>query len=307
MLITVAICTRDRAASLARTLASLAAMAAPGCDWEVLAIDNASRDATPGVLAEFAGRLPLRRVAEPRPGISHARNRAVAAARGGWIAWTDDDVVVERGWLAAYARAIERWPDAALFGGRVTPVLLPPVTGWMRDNQALLAHPLGLRAFGPAPLPLSAAAGRLPFGANFAVRLAEQRRFPYDPALGVGPVPRLAEETAVFEAMLAAGCTGWWVPESAVSHMIPPERQTLAYLRRWYAAAGATDAHRHGTAGPRLLGVPRWLWRRAAEARLRYHLARLTAPPAAWLPHLAALAQAEGAIRYWRGIRRGRS
>jgi Glycosyl transferase family 2 len=304
VLVTVAVCTRNRACSLAHTLGSLAAMAPPGAPWDVLVIDNASTDGTRGVVEGFAGRLPLRLEAEPLPGLSHARNRAVAGARGRYIAWTDDDVVVGRDWLAGYARAFARWPQAALFGGPVTPVLLPPVTAWVQDNMALLAHPLGARAFGPVPLPLSSAADRLPFGANFAVRTADQRRFPYDPALGAGPLRRLAEETAVFEAMLAAGGTGWWVPDSAVAHMIPPERQTVAALRRYYAAAGATDAHRHGAAGPRLFGVPRWLWRRAAAAGLRYRLARLAAPPAVWLPHLIVLAQAEGAIRYWRGARR---
>jgi glycosyltransferase involved in cell wall biosynthesis len=298
--LTVAVCTRNRAASLARVLASLAAMAPPGMPFEVLVIDNASTDATPRVLADFAARLPLRSAAEPRPGLSHARNRAVALAGGAWIAWTDDDVVVGRGWLAAYARAAACRPGAALFGGPVAPVLLPPVAPWLRDNLGQLAHPFGLRAFGPAELPLSAAEGRLPFGANFAIRAEVQRRFAYDPGLGAGPLERLAEETAVFEAMFAAGGSGWWVPEAAVEHMIAPERQTIAYIRRYFAAAGATAAYREGDAGPRLFGVPRWLWRRAAGAALRYRLARCAAPPSIWLRHLIVLAQAEGAIRYWR-------
>jgi hypothetical protein len=299
MLVTVAVCTRNRARSLARMLASLAAMPPPDCAWEVLVVDNASSDDTGDVLAEFAGRLPLRREREPRPGISYARNRAIATAHGTYITWTDDDVVVDRDWLAAYLRAFARWPEAALFGGRIVPVLLPPQVAWVRDNGALLAHPLGVREFGPVALPLSLAEDRLPFGGNCAVRMAEQRRFLYDPALGAGPLRRLGEETAVFEAMLAAGCTGWWVPDSRVEHMIGPERQTVAHVRGWFAAAAATDAYRHGSTSRRLFGVPRWLWRRAAGARLDYHVGRLTAPPAIWLPRLIALAQAEGAIRYW--------
>jgi Glycosyl transferase family 2 len=299
MLITVAVCTRNRARSLARTLAALAAMAPPGCAWEMLVIDNASTDDTRAVVAGFSGRLPsLRCEGEPRPGISHARNRAVAAARGGHIAWTDDDVVVDRGWLASYARAFARWPEAALFGGRITPVLLPPAAAWMRDNLALLGHLLAARDFGPAPLPLTM--DRLPYGANCAVRTEAQRRFAYDPTLGPAPGQRRGhDETAAFEAMLAAGCTGWWVPDSRVEHMIGPERQTPHYVRRYFAAAGETEAHRHGTAGVRLLGVPRWLWRRVLGGRLCYRLARLTAPPEVWLPHLIALAHAEGTLRYW--------
>jgi len=299
MLVTVAICTRDRAASLARTLAALAAMAPPGCAWEMLVVDNASTDGTREVVAGFADRLPsLRCEREPRPGVSHARNRAVAAARGDYIAGIDDDVVVDRDWLAAYARAFARWPEAALFGGRVVPVLLPPAPAWMRDNLGLLGHLLAARDFGPAPLPLTT--DRLPYGANCAMRADTLRRFAYDPALGVAPGQRRGhEETAVFEAILAAGGTGWWVPESRVEHMIGPERQTQNYVRHYFAAAGETAAYRYGTAGVRLLGVPRWLWRRVLDGRVRYRLARLTAPPAVWLPRLIALAEAEGALRYW--------
>jgi hypothetical protein len=299
ILVTVAICTRNRAASLARALGSLVAMAPPGVPWEVLVIDNGCSDDTQAVAASFVGRLPIRCDSEARPGISFARNRAVAAARGSYIAWIDDDVVVGRDWLCAYVRAFARWPEAALFGGRITPVLLPPQVPWVRDNLALLRHPLGVREFGPAPLPLSSAEDRLPFGANFAVSLAVQRCFPYDPMLGNGTIRRLAEETAVFEAMLGAGATGWWVPDSFVNHMIPPERQSAAHIRRYFAAAGATDAFRNGTPGRRLFGVPRWLWRRMLTSRLLYCLSRLTAPPETWLMHLIRTAQAEGAVRYW--------
>ena len=300
MLITVAICTRDRAASLARTLDSLAAMAPPGGPFEVLVIDNASTDDTPAVAARFAARLPLRLEREARPGLSHARNRAVAAARGAYIAWTDDDVAVDADWLAAYARAFAHWPEASVFGGPIVPVLLPPVTPWVRDNIALLASALAVRDLGAAPGALAADA--LPYGANYAVRAAEQRRCPYDPALGVAPGrSRLGEETAAMEAMLAAGGLGRWVPDCRVSHLIAPERQTVAYIRRYFAAAGETEAYRRGGAGaPRLFGVPRWLWRRWLSGQARHALARLGAPPRVWLPALIVLAQTEGEMRYWR-------
>ncbi len=300
MLITVAICTRDRAASLARTLDSLAAMAPPGGPFEVLVIDNASTDDTQAVAARFAARLPLRLEHAAQPGLSHARNHAVAAARGAYIAWTDDDVVVDADWLAAYARAFARWPDASVFGGPIVPVLLPPVTPWVRDNLALLAPALAARDLGAAPGALAAAA--LPYGANYAVRAAEQRRCPYDPALGAAPGRgRLGEETAAMAAMLAAGGIGRWVPDCRVSHLIAPERQTAASIRRYFAAAGETEAHRRGDAGaPRVFGVPRWLWRRWLAGHASYALARLVAPPPVWLPALIVLAQAQGEVRYWR-------
>jgi glucosyl-dolichyl phosphate glucuronosyltransferase len=61
------------------------------------------------------------------PPFSRARNRAVYAARGDYLVWTDDDVVVDPNWLAAYVAAFRRRPEAAVFGGPVFPRYEPPV------------------------------------------------------------------------------------------------------------------------------------------------------------------------------------
>lgn len=107
MLITVAICTLNRAELLRRTLDLLAAMRLPDhLDWEVLVVDNGCADHTDAVIEAFAGRLPIRREFEPRRGHTPARNHAVDAAKGEYIVWTDDDVVVDPGWLAALCRGV---------------------------------------------------------------------------------------------------------------------------------------------------------------------------------------------------------
>jgi glycosyltransferase involved in cell wall biosynthesis len=124
MMITVAIPTLNRAESLKRTLESLAAMRIPmDLAWEVLVVNNGGTDHTDQVIDSFVGRLPIRRVVEPKRGVSNARNRAVDEAKGDYILWTDDDVVVDPGWLAAYADAFKRWPDVAVFGGKIVPRL----------------------------------------------------------------------------------------------------------------------------------------------------------------------------------------
>src|ERR1700687_4230171 len=86
MLITVAICTLDRAESLRRTLDSLAAMGVPkDLDWEVVVVNNNCADHTDAVIEAFTDRLPLRREFEAQRGLSRARNHAVEAAGGGDI------------------------------------------------------------------------------------------------------------------------------------------------------------------------------------------------------------------------------
>ena len=116
------------------------------------------------VIKAFADRLPIRREFEPERGLSHARNRAVDAAKGDYIVWTDDDVVVAPGWLAAYIEAFRRWPEAAVFGGPIIPRYAPPVPKWLIGGEVLLHEVLSFRDFGDADLPLSIPDKRLPFG-----------------------------------------------------------------------------------------------------------------------------------------------
>lgn len=305
MLITVAICSLNRAESLRRTLRSLAAIQVPnGLDWEIVVVNNNCTDHTDAVIQAFADRLPVRREFEPRRGHSVARNHAVDAGNGDYFVWTDDDVVVDPGWLAAYVEAFRRWPEAAVFGGRIIPRYEMPAVNWMVENEALIFGALALRDFGDEFLPLSIAEGRVPFGANFALRAAEQRVFRYNPELGLGPERRrLDDETEVIERIMQSGAAGYWVPTARVDHCIGHDRQTAGYLARYYAGYGETVAFRSAdtTVATRLwLGAPRWLWRRLAGEWLRYQFHRLISPAPVWMSHLQAYALAWGTIRYWR-------
>ncbi|MGZ3272282.1 MAG: glycosyltransferase [Caulobacteraceae bacterium] len=243
-LITVVICTRNRAAQLRNVLESVPRLRVPpGLSWELLIVDNGSSDNTAEVVQSFASRLPVRLAREDTPGLSNARNRGVAEARGRYICWTDDDVVIDEGWLAAYAEAFQAHPDAVVFGGRVIPVLEPPTPAWFANlvRYQPLASLVAMRDFGDSPVPLDVARGLIPWGANYAVRTAEQRQALYDPGLGVSPLQkRLSEETDSMDRMLKEGAEGWWVPDAQVRHIYPPHRQTLSYVFSYFTALGET-------------------------------------------------------------------
>ena len=305
MLITVAICTLNRAESLHRAFDSLAAMHLPvDLDWELVVVNNDCTDHTDDIIKAFTERLPLRRKFEPQRGLSYARNSAIDVAKGDYIIWTDDDVVVAPGWLAAYADAFRRWSEAAVFGGPIRPKYETPVIKWIAECEALLVGPYAIRDFGDEVLPLSVAEGRLPFGANYALRGAEQRVFRYNPDLGLGPIHRrLGEESNVIGRILQSGSIGYWVPQARVDHYIGHERQTVRYIARHFEAQGETAAFLD-TPTSRTdfwFGAPRWCWRKLIQGWLCYQFHRLTSPAPIWMRDLRDYHSACGAIRYWRG------
>jgi glycosyltransferase involved in cell wall biosynthesis len=294
---TVAMCTWNRAALLFRALEQLTRVQQPRGGWEVVVVNNNSTDETERVLDAFVGELPLRRVFEDAPGLSHARNAAIRHATGDYIVWTDDDVLVDKDWLCAYERAVDRWPEATVFGGPVRPRFegTPPrwlSAAWQDVGSAFATRELGVEAFELA------SGGKVPYGPNFIVRMLEQRQFLYDPTLGRKQADgTLGEETAVIRAILASGRTGWWVPDAVVEHWIPKERQTTRYLRSYYALVGKTLYRRNPHGAPMLSGGPRWLWRKTLQAQMAYAFARLSGNPHRWLKSLAEASILWGAIK----------
>lgn len=252
---TVVICTRNRAASLRRTLCHLAAQT--GADqgqWDVLVVNNGSVDTTSQVVEEFAGRLPIREVCEPTAGVSVARNTGVREATGLYVIWADDDVIPSEQWVATYLRAFTSHPDCALFGGKIDAAFdgEEVVPRWLRRNANALHLMLTVRDPGRVPMPIPNARKLLPFCANCAVERAVLLRFPFDPEVGYAPGRRRGgEEMDVFERMIGAGHHGLWLPDASVIHVMESHRQTFSHLRSFYRAVGETVYFRKS---PKMVG-----------------------------------------------------
>lgn len=276
---TVCLCTWNRANSLDRTLRSVGRLRIPsGLHWETLVVDNGSNDETATILSHHAGRLPLRVVEEPRPGVGNARARGLAEARGRLIAWTDDDVEVDPHWLESIVNASIRYTDAAFWGGRIDVRFESPPPEWIVQAWAVVASVYGERRLGDEPVEILHRR-QFPFGANFAARTAVLRRYPFDTTLGrcreryVG-----GEETSAIQAMLENGHRGWWLPDAKVVHWIAPEGGRLEYLGRYWRGAGMRDADHHGSLTRILAAIAR-----VNVARGRYRIQRLTCPAETWI------------------------
>ncbi len=144
MLVTVAICTRNRAQQLARTLSSIQRLRlSDEISLELMVINNACTDGTDDVIDDYRSTLPVRRVYVPELGVSNARNASIAAAEGELIIWTDDDVLVHPDWVTEYVRASQEWPKASFFGGTIEPLFEGVVPGWLSPGLRGPAGPYG--------------------------------------------------------------------------------------------------------------------------------------------------------------------
>jgi glycosyltransferase involved in cell wall biosynthesis len=244
MFVSVAICTWNRADLLDQTLTSMYKLIIPPeTVWELMIVNNNCTDTTDSVIAKHQANLPIRRLFEPQQGKSFALNCACRAAKGEFIIWTDDDVLVETDWLARYVEAFKQWPNSSVFGGPVKPFLAGTPPQWLLDQNIFsrVANVYAAIDLGPEPIDLTQ--GKEPYGTNWAVRTKDQRKYLYDTNLGPAPNRRIYyEDTDVIRRMFADGLNGRWVPNALLNHYIPENRQSTKYIRRYFRGQGEYTA-----------------------------------------------------------------
>lgn len=245
----VALCTHNHADRLQRTLADLPQIRLPRAAWEFLVIDNGSRDATPELLARH--RWPpgweVRVVREDKLGLSNARNRAIAEARGEYLIFMDDDETADPDWLCAFERLIEaEHPDA--FGGRIRVLfeedIRPP---WLSDE--LLGFLGELNRFDHIAALTEAHTSF--YGGNFGFRRAVCDTVGgFDAMLGrKGTDNTGGEEVDFYRRLLKARFKVWWTPEAVIHHRIQAVKLNRRYFRDLHYRQGRMEAiRRRGSA-----------------------------------------------------------
>lgn len=255
--LTVVVATYNRAESLIRCLRSFCDQSLPREEWEVVVVNNNSKDDTEERFAQFAEEnpdLPVRMVLEERQGLSHARNCGMAAAASPYIAIIDDDETVNRDFVRGYVEFFDSHPKAVAAGGRIVARYEHERPAWMSPyTERPIANPLDLgdevQAFGR---------GRCPGGGNMAVRREAIERYgAFDPSLGrTGKRLIGGEETDFFNRLARSEEPFYYVPQSIIYHHIAPEKLTRDYFTRLSRAIGVSEQIRTrqiGRYGARLL------------------------------------------------------
>lgn len=261
--ISVIISSQNRSALLGQTLQSIRAMPAISEPWELIVVDNDSTDDTAEVLAKYADTLPLTVIFEHQHGTSRAKNRALDAAKGELIVFTDDDVVVEPDWLSALVEAAYRWPEVGIFGGRIKPVLPDTLPRWLKHQPTLqdrvarnFAYYFPQNHEGPTRNP--------PLGPNTLIRRSTLAAERFDESRGPDGTADYVQssDTDLIQRLMSQGAQIVFVPSASLDHIVRPEQITLegmnarAYRRGRKNAL--TDPTRH--AGYSVAGATPRLW-----------------------------------------------
>jgi glycosyltransferase involved in cell wall biosynthesis len=296
MKFSILIATYNRAAVLAETLASLSRLR-PGASWEVIVIDNNSPDDTRAIVeaAIPAFPVPLRYAFEREQGRSAALNLGFRIAQGEIIVTTDDDVRVEPDWLNRIEAGLES-QQCDYVGGRVLPRWGAEPPRWLPRTNSRLWAVIALLDYGEAPILLGR---RAPLGVNMAIRReALDRVGGFDTRIGRKAGTLLGQEVREWCLRAkAAGVVGYYIPDVVVQHLIPADRLTRRYFRRWFYWRGISRAMLYRQTGldmespetstldfsrvPHFAGIPRYLFRSALVALRDSAAAALKHDPAA--------------------------
>jgi glycosyltransferase involved in cell wall biosynthesis len=308
--LSVIIPTWNRARLLQGTLDALAAQQVDGSlAWEIVVVDNDSRDETERVVAAFAKRTatPVRYVVERQPGASNARNRGLLEARGAILAFTDDDVLPAPDWIAAMVAAIERWKTDGV-GGRILPRWEVPPPTWLTRSEVLLSR-LAIMADERSGFVAIGQTRPQVWGPNMAFRRAVFDRVGgFDPHRGVVHEKLFRdEETDLISRALERELKIAYDPTITVFHRIGPDRMRKSYFRKLFFDAGQCRALVTPITGERsFLGAPLRLYALPLSV-LKWVGLVLLGRPSAFHQQLGCFWQSGKLAGYWTRWRRGAS
>ena len=159
MKISVVIPTHNRADALDRTLSNLSKQQFQEA-WEAIVVNNLCTDDTDTIVQSRSFPVPLQLVhRDDIPGPSAARNAGAAHARGTYLLFIDNDILVEPDFLQRHLYSLERYPGCWIVGqvvnlpemdatpfGRYRKSLFPfvPPEEEVRETEAITGQTLSM-------------------------------------------------------------------------------------------------------------------------------------------------------------------
>ncbi len=235
------ICTYNNAALLDRTLIAISKQqVASEVNWQVLVVDNNCTDETVAVVERHiqSGKIPgLRIISEPKQGLTYARLCGVNNTTGDWIAFVDDDCLLQEDWVAQATQFATIHPDCGAFGGKVIldwespPPVFVPKYGYSFAQQE----------HGEQPKQVSCLVG-----AGIVIRRSALRN--------IGWINKQFMTDRVGKKLISGGDVElalrlasqyelWYNPECKLIHTIPSKRISTKYLMKINYGLGTSQLY----------------------------------------------------------------
>jgi glycosyltransferase involved in cell wall biosynthesis len=225
VLVSVVVCTYNRADLLPQCLQSLANQKLDKELYEVIIVNNNSSDNTQEIAEALSEKEPnFRVVIETKQGLSNARNRGWMEAHGEYVAYTDDDCLLPPQWLTI-ARSIIQDRAPGVFGGPYYAFFDSPKPDWFKNDY-------GSHVIAATPKVLSPQ--EFLDGGNFFIRkelISELNGF--DIKLGMtGNSIAYGEETAL-QVKIRSQCPEidlFYHPKLFVYHLVRKEKMSMKWI-----------------------------------------------------------------------------
>ena len=230
---------------LRRVLDALKAQALPAKDWELLLVDNASKEPL-AKRVDLSWHPHARHICEDKVGLTHARLRGIAESKSDLLVFVDDDNVLRADYLQAALKISKDWPQLGAWGGSCLPEFeaepCPEMRPWL---AGLLIEKLSTQVWAR----LRSFTEALPPGAGMTVRGAVAKRYrelvlrdPVRQALGrTGKKLAAGEDSDMALCGFEVGLGTGRFPELELTHLIPARRVTLEYIEGLHEGFGYSD------------------------------------------------------------------
>lgn len=241
--ISVIICTYNRGQLLKKTLLSFNGMRS-AIDFEIIVVDNNSKDDTKNVVDECKLMLELEDISvkyilEKNQGLSIARNTGLKHASADIVAFLDDDAIPSSTWLSSIKHTFINYPYISAIGGIVEPIFETEKPEWLSGKLEHLYTIINLgESMRKYPKRF------YPVGANMAFRKSVFDEVKFPEHLGrQGTTLLSGEETWVFSQLIKKGYQVYYVPQMKIKHFISKERLSEDWILKRYYFEGRSKAY----------------------------------------------------------------
>ncbi len=244
-MLTVIICTYNRAKYIGPLLESIAANDLSKAEYEILLVDNNCTDNTREICDTFTSNHPdvnFCYVSEPEQGLSAARNKGIKEAKGDIIVYIDDDALVDTWYLRTIVEYMSVHPEIDAVGGPIVPLYETEEPQWMTCyTKELLC---GYLYFGDKERTFPG--DRYPGGGNAAYRANVFEKVGlFNTDLGrKGDSLMGAEEKDIFDKMSSQRMRFMYLPKMILHHIIPQKKLEKDYFDRLTLQIGKSEHQR---------------------------------------------------------------